>query len=575
MQNLKNSLIDGKTVINKALLVKIIDAISVLQNAQDVSEGISSTYCNMHHNLGAIGEFLTKYNFKEVDDFNQLTVCMAGDSIFGRQDKGSTWNPSSPEISHTPDVNNPTETKFGYETGHFPPNMWVKTVPYRTLELLQWNNADVKYYNHSASEVSKEGTWTDGYPLGADNTRAIYTSTSGASATLTFTGATYLKTVFHYYGAATSKKSLITIEFSTDNGATWKSAKELNLTASMENAQEGDSYYRLPELIYKWPNICFKGLDKSLTYKVKVTNKSTTRVSLWGFETWSKPRINVVVVAEGGNTASSQNGAPQRFYSEMYNPSLVIYELPFLNDLGSGPLARFQGIKTPTAAAPSSPTDLDFYYCKEDGIYTNFNNIEAKKGEYIEYNGGQWKLNSTKLTQVLNDYKTLNEKVFTRLSQQGVPAITIITHGGTYDINRPFGYEIAIPALRGMVGTYGFAVLDIYKYQRETGNYTENNKRIHADGTHLNDNGVQMYIDLLSLLLATPIENNFAGSCNVIKRPLLGTGTAGTTVNFGFEFSKIPNIMVSGGTDVVVTNVTKSGFTTTGSGTFNYIAQIK
>lgn len=574
LQELKNSLVDGKTIINKALLTQILDAIISLENSESVSSAISSTYCNMHHNLGAIGEFLSKYYSKEVDEFNQLTVCMAGDSIFGRQDKGSTWNPAKPEISLTPDVNNPNETQAGYLTGHFPPNMWVQSVPYKTLELLQWSNADVKYYNHSASEVTKEGTWTDGFPLGADCTRAVYSSSNGATITLTFSEASFIKTVFHYYGAATSKGSLITIEFSEDNGATWKSATDLNLTSSLENSQEGNSYYKLPEKMYKWPNICFKGLDKNKTYKVKVTNKSTTRVGLWGFETWSKPRINVVVVAEGGNTAASQKGAPQRFYSEMYNPSLVIYELPFLNDLGSGPLASFKGIISPTSAAPSSPTELGFYYCKEDGVYTNFNNIEAKKGEYIEYNNGVWKLNSTKLESVLNTYKTNNEIVFTRLSQQGVPVIAIVTHGGAYDITRPFGYEIAIPALRGLLGTYGFAVLDIYKYQRESGYYTQNNNVIHADQTHLNDRGVQMYMDLISLLLATPIENNFAGSCNVIKRPLLGTGTAGSTIDFGFEFSKIPNVMISGGTDVIVTNVTKSGFTTTGSGDFKYIAQI-
>lgn len=574
MRNLKNSLVDGTTVVNKALLGKLIDAIIELQNTESVEKAENATYCDLHHNLGAIGEFLTKYYFKEVDDFNQLTVCMAGDSIFGRQDKGSTWSPSSPEISHTPDVNNPTETKCGYETGHFPPNMWVQTVPYKTLELLQWSNADVKYFNHSSAEVVTEGSWTDGYPLGADNTRAIYTSSVGASAVFSFSGASHLKTVFHYYGAATTKNSLITIEFSTDNGSTWKSPKALNLTVSMENSAEGDSYYKLPSEMYKWGNICFKGLDKNTSYKARITNKSTTRFALWGFETWSKPRINVVVVAEGGNTANSQKTAPQRFYSEMYNPSLVIYELPFLNDLGSGPLARYKSKISPTSTAPSSPTDLDFYYCKEDGVYTNFNGIEAKQGEYIEYNAGQWKLNSTKLEQVLTTYKNDNDAVFKRLAQQGVPVIAIVTHAGTYDSDRPFGGEIAIPALRAMVGKYGFAVLDINCYQKEAGYYTTQNKVIHADGTHLNDKGVKMYMDLISLLFTTPLNKQFAGCANVSKMPLYGTGTGGTTVNFGFEFSKIPNVMTSGGTNVVVTTVTKSGFTTTGSGTFDYMAQI-
>lgn len=32
--------------------------------------------------------------------------------------------------------------------------------------------------------------------------------------------------------------------------------------------------------------------------------------------------------------------------------------------------------------------------------------------------------------------------------------------------------------------------------------------------------------------------------------------------------------LVTGGTSIVVTAVTKSGFTTTGSGSFNYMAQI-
>lgn len=568
MENLKNSLIDGKTPLNKELFAKLIDGIL----AAGKSGGI--TYCDFQHNLGAIGEFITKYKLKVVDEFNQLTVCMAGDSIFGRQDKGSTWNPNSPEISHTPDTNDPNETKFGYETGHFPPNMWVQTVPYKTLELLQWENADVKYFNHSAAEVVKTGTWTDGYPLGADNTRAVYTSTVGADITLSFSGATHLKTVFHYYGAATTKNSLIAIEFSTDGGSTWKSAKELNLTASMENAADGDSYYKLPSVMYKWGNICFKGLDKNISYKVRITNKSTTRFAIWGFETWSKPRINVVVVAEGGNTAASQKGAPQRFYSEMYNPSLVIYELPFLNDLGSGPLARFIGKISPSSNAPSAPTDLDFYYCKEDGIYTKFNNIEAKKGEYIEYNGGQWKLNSTKLESVLTTYRNDNEIVFERLLKQGVPVIAIITHAGIYDQDRPFGCEMAIPALRGLVGKYGFAVLDINLYQKVAGYYTTY-KSIHSDGTHLNDKGVKMYMDLISLMFTIPTNDQYAGSTYVPKKPLFGTGSGGTTVSFGFEFSKIPNVMISGGTNIVVSEVTKSGFTTTGSGTFNYMAQIE
>lgn len=567
IDTIKNSLVDETTLIDKALLIRIIDALA--------SEGSGVLpYCDFHHNLGAIGEFLTKYKLKEVDEFNQLTVCMAGDSIFGRQDKGSTWKEEAPEISYTPDMNDPIETQYGYQTGHFPPNMWEKTVPYKTLELLQWDNADVKYFNHCSSEVVANGSWTNGFPIGADNTRAIYTSTVGADVTFSFSDATHLKVVFHGYSAATSKNAKLSVMFSTDNGVTWKTPEELNLVSSMESTTDGSGHYKLSSIEYKWGNICFKGLDKAISYKVKITNESTTRLSIWGFETWSKPRINVVVVAEGGNTASSQKNAPQRFYSEMYNPSLIIYELPFLNDLGSGPLAKFKGKISPSTSAPASPAEQDFYYCKETGTYTNFSGITAEQGEYIEFDGSEWKLNSTKLESTLKNYKRDNLAVFDRLSQQGVPVIAIITHAGTYDTDRPFGCEMAIPALRGMVGAYGFAVLDVNLYQKMVGYYTTQNKVIHADGTHLNDKGVEMYTDLISLLFTIPLNEQYAGSCNVAKKPLYGIGTGGTTTSFGFEFSKAPKVMTSEGTNIVVTEITKSGFTTTGSGTFNYMAQI-
>ena len=353
---LKNSLVDGKTPLNKDLLVRMIDTLSA-----ENSSGIP--YCDFHHNLGAIGDFLAKYKLKEVDEFNQLTICMAGDSIFGRQDKGDTWKEDAPEISYTPDMNDPSETKYGYQTGHFPPNMWVKTVPYKTLELLQWENADVKYFNHGAVEVVTEGSWVDAFPVPADNIRAKYTTTTGASVTFTFSGATHLKAIFPGYSSTSSRNAKLSVIFSTDNGSTWKTPADLGLVASMASEVDGNGHYKLPSAEYKWGNICFKGFDKNTTYKVKVTNNSTARLSIWGFETWSKPRINVVVVAEGGNTAASQKNAPQRFYSEMYNPSLVIYELPFLNDLGSGPLAKFKGKIKPTSSAPSSPAEQDFYYC--------------------------------------------------------------------------------------------------------------------------------------------------------------------------------------------------------------------
>jgi hypothetical protein len=579
MKNLKKSLIDGETIINKAIFDKIIDSIIELQNYNKTDNANNSDYCNFHHNLGAISEFLIKYRLKEVDEFNQLTICMAGDSIFGRVDKGSAWNENKPQISYTPDLNNPLETLPGYKTGHFPPNMWEMTVPYKTLELLQWETSDVKYFNHSSSEIIKSNNWTDGYPIGADSTRAVYTSTVGADITLTFTNSSFAKVVFHNYSAATSKDSRISILFSIDDGNTWKSPKDLNIISSENVDCDSTGEYQLSSDIYKWPNICFRGLDKSMSYKIKVTNKSSTRVSVWGFETWNNPRMNVIVVAEGGNTATSQLSSPQRFYSKKYyNQSLVIYELPFLNDLGSGPLAKFKNKIKLNSIAPTNPSEADFYYCEETGIYENFNNISAIKGEYIEYYNGGWRLGSTKLNSVIKDYKNKNYQIFNRLSQQGVPVIAIITHAGTYDLDRPFGYELGIPILRDLVSSFGFAILDINNYQRISGKYTQNNNVIHADGTHLNDNGVKMYMDLISLLFNIPVNSQFCGTYTKYNRPLCGIGRAGEITKFGFEFSKAPNVIIQPTTEsedkMCVVNVDESGFEVLGTGEFKYIAQI-
>ena len=217
-------------------------------------ENTENVFCQ---NIDAISAFLEKYENKEVDEFNQLTICMAGDSIFGRVDKGASWQENSPEISYAPDANDSLEARYGYQTGHFAPNMWEQTVPYKTLELFQWDDADVKYYNHSAAEVVADGAWVDAFPVGADNIRAKYTSTVGANMVFTFTGATHMKAIFPGYSVTSSKNAKLIITFSTDDGMTWKTPDELGLVASMDSEADRSGYYKLPEEIYKWGNICF------------------------------------------------------------------------------------------------------------------------------------------------------------------------------------------------------------------------------------------------------------------------------------------------------------------------------
>lgn len=124
-------------------------------------------------------------------------------------------------------------------------------------------------------------------------------------------------------------------------------------------------------------------------------------MNVWGFETWSKPRINVIVTAEGGNVAGNQVSRWERFYSEMYDQDLIIYELPYLNDLGTGVINRYKG-KIDTNSMPSgSPVQYDFYYAKTDGIYVNFSNLNVLAGQYIEWSGSEWVIGSTQLKEKL------------------------------------------------------------------------------------------------------------------------------------------------------------------------------
>ena len=246
-------------------------------------------------------------------------------------------------------------------TGHFPPNMWEQTVPYKVLQMLQYPNADVKYYNHSATEVVKQSVvWYNFNLVGADNIRLTGSETPNSYVYLPFTGAKYVKIIHSsYYGSGWNLGAVIKIEFSTDGGTTYVTPESLGLTSSYAN-NGTNGRYTLPTDFYKFGHMSFSGLSESTSYIIKVTLISG-KVNVWGFETWSKPRINVIVTAEGGNVAADQLSRWYRFYSKMYNPALIIYELPYLNDLGVGIITNFKGIATTTTTPAASPAINDFW----------------------------------------------------------------------------------------------------------------------------------------------------------------------------------------------------------------------
>lgn len=530
----------------------------------DVPDTSLTNYNNVEYNQTALAEFLKKYISKEVDAFNQINIALAGDSIFGRVDK-SSFTPESAEISLTPDCNNPLEKNYGYVTGHFPPNMWEQIVAYKVLEELQYDDADVKYYNHVASEITKSGTWVDRFPVGADCLRTTTAEAQGSNMILTFSGAGFVKFVYSCY-AYHSETRKIQVTISDDNGTSWKTPADLGLTERLKSHSDGSGIYYLPAQKYKFGNIVWGGFDKTKTYKLKVQKIDTAgTLNVWGFETWSNPRVNVIVTAEGGNTASNQVERWDRFYADMYDQDLIIYELPYLNDLGTGVINQYKGEISPSSTPAANPAQYDFYYAKTDGIYTNFDDLSVLAGQYIEWSGTEWTIGSTQVKDKITKYITNNEIVFERLRKIGVPLITLITHDSTSFKNRPFSWGYGLLLLRLMVKKYGLACIDVNRYQK-----IKSLNNIYSDGTHLNDNGVAMYTEVLKEVfnqdnafvgLAYPQNNNL---------PLKGNSSS-NSVSFGFEFKEIPTVRLYNTTRTIET-VTKSGFTTTGTGQFDWEA---
>jgi hypothetical protein len=479
--------------------------------SQQTTELVKDTsYNNLAYNSAMISEFLRKYEMKEVDDFNQLSIVMVGDSILGRQ--------TETEMSITQDTNG--ETGNGYTTGHFPPNMWNENIAFKTLQMLQFSDADVKYYNHVASEVVKNGTWTDLYPLGADALRCALTTQDFGNAVLSFTNATHAKVIFSsYYGTGVGVGQNMRATVSIDNGATWVTPESLGIVCSQPVFNQGDGTFITGTQEHKFFQVNWKGFNPAVSYKLKCSNIFANPFVLWGFETWSKPRINVIVTAEGGNIAENQLTRWERFYSKYYNPALVIYEVPYLNDLGVGIIP--------------------------DGASTGAINT------------------------ALQNYNNNNNSVFNRLSTLGIPIITLITHNSSsFYPSRPYTFQNGLSIIRNLVAKYGFASIDANYYQMNNGFATS----ILSDGTHLNDTGVEMYRSLLAELLDIDYTNRVVGTGSFVNKRKLGTGTGAGTIAFGYEFSKVPIVRIYGNSSITITAVTISGFTTTGSGNFDYEA---
>ena len=540
----------------------------IKEKVESIEKTISSleskTYDNIEYNRAVLSSFFVKYNNREVDNFNQLTIALCGDSILGRQDKGASWDPASPEMELTPDSNGGVGN--GYETGHYPPNMWEKNIAYKLLSKLQFKGADVKYYNHVASEIKKNGDWIDKYPAGADCLRVVQSTSVGNSIIFSFTGACFAKAIFTQYGIPSVSGSKVKLSVSSDNGASFVSPTTLNLVSNVSIDESGkvdmvDSY--------KWFPVILRGFEQTKNYQLKIEHTDGANMGFWGFETWSNPRINIVVNAEGGNTFSSQEQNPIRFSNEFHNQDLIIFELPYLNDFNVPWGQYYKGEITCDSPAPVGAAKDNYWLCTEIGNYSNFGNIYAGTGDYIEYTGSGYKLGSSKLKEGLNGYIQKANNVFNLIKSTGIPMLTLVTHDSVNTtFSTPPYIEQLKPMIRNLVLQHGLASIDVNAY-------IEKNKLngYWADGTHLNDKGVQIYIDCLQNVFDKGKDFVFAQpSVQMTKQ--IGAGSIEGDIKFKMAFKKEPVIRVYNNPNISISNVTRSGFTAKGTGTFDWEAYV-
>lgn len=518
------------------------------------------TSSELYNNRYKISKFIRKYNTKEVDVYNQLNVVLCGDSVLGRID--STLTPITPQMSYTPDTNGGVGD--GYTTGHFPPNMWEQLVAYKLYDYLKFSQQDVKYFNHSAAEVLKTGTWEIN-PATKDNIRFIRTTELNATVSMPFTDVSFVKVVYTCYANNTSAGKRIKIDFSIDGGSSYVTPESLGLTCNLTN-NGTDGEYTLSSYVIKFGQILYKGMTQGVNYIIRVTCLQQT-IGIWGFETWSNKRINVIVNSIGGLTAAEQS--KYFFSNDNQNADLVIYEMSYINDLGTGVINNYKGKAVTNTYPSNTPAVNDFWYATNTGVYTQFSGISANAGDYMEYNGSAWQVGRTSLDAKLAIYKANLINIINTINTLSTPVLLIIPHSASSHINiRMFMQNEGYTILRTLAAETNAAVLDLGFKQI----YEGKNTSIQVDGTHLNDEGVDFYIDNIKNI----VNNQFLKTINTTTKNIVdkikGTNISAGVITFGYSLESIPVVRVYNNSGITISSITRNGFTATGVGTFDYEA---
>lgn len=256
------------------------------------------------------------------DKYNRAVVSFNGDSIFGSQ---------------LDDLTKVDE----YESGEFPPNMSRVNIPRKFFDKYRFPDEDVKFRNLKHSEWTRTGfdinTGDDkNYTFNCIET---FGGNVGDTAEITVSGSKFVKFIWsEYKGQPYSFK----IWQSTDNSY-YEELKTIEVT----NNRRIMIAYDIIEI------------DSSKTYnfKIEILSGNQNNVTFWGIETWSNPRLDVVVEAfSGTGTTHAISLGKDAYYCQMHRPQIIVMDVLQFNDW---PLDLNDWIENSSKI---------YNYCKEKGV---------------------------------------------------------------------------------------------------------------------------------------------------------------------------------------------------------------
>lgn len=492
------------------------------------SEGSKEvTWNNVGYNRAYVSSFLRKKAIKELDEFNELVVTIGGTSSFGR------------EYSLFPDNSNDYPT--ANVSGRYAPNEEYKNITYYLRQMLKFEVEDVIFSPavSTLTDVTKSGSFSTFE--NNDFVKYLRSQTIGNTLVVNTGGHKFIKVI--YNGTANVYIDNILVD------------SNLNLTGS------------------KFP---FKKYNVEGKSTLKIESVNTSTLDIWGFEKWTRPKVGTNNIAVGGTTSSS-------FLTwSKWIGDLITYQIPGGNDTSTTNSTYFKGVKIPSSPASTGLIPYSFIYASETGTYANYGNLALSKGDYAEYNGSTWILGSTKAKEDVMSWYANVKQVIEKLLPSGIPQIAIVQHKVGWIDSRPWQKEI-IELSRRMFNEKGIALIDVFEKSENTSSHL-------TDGTHYAHNGALSYAEEYARIFSfdfskiitpdyemyersTPITFYAEANAGYYPTALNGVSSS-TTVNFDVAFSKIPKVRIFNNSSVVLSSVTKKGFTTSGSGTYEWEAKL-